>query len=129
MVQKTIPIIYHPNFTKFTALILGYSLWFFIATYQWDYATYTIPICFHQNINQQILSAETVMIKLYGPRHQMRFINPKNLAIHVDVTNFTYETHTIFLDDTNLFLPEPLKLVELIPSAISLQIQPNSKIE
>ncbi len=129
MVQKTIPIISHPNFTKFTALILGYSLWFFTATYQWQSKTYTIPICFHQSTNQQIQSIETVMIKIYGPRNYIHFINPKDLAIHVDVSNFTNGTHTIYLDDANLFLPEALKLIELIPSAISLHIQTNQKTE
>lgn len=128
MLLKTIPITLHPNFTKIAALILGYTLWIFIANYQWISHEYTVPVCFYQTHERTIQAPETIQIKVTGPRSHMHYLNHRQLAIHVDLSSYKDGDHEILLDEANLFLPEPLKLVELIPSVISLHIQTNSKI-
>lgn len=127
MQLKTIPITLHPNFTKVAALILGYTLWLFVSSYQWVSHEYTIPVCFYQTNARTIQAPETIKIKITGPRNHMHFFNHQQLAMHIDLSAYQDGNHEILLDHTNLFLPEPLKLIELIPSVISLQIQTNPK--
>ena len=127
MLHKTIPLIAHPNFTKLTALILGYSIWFFGASFQWVEREYTVPICFYQTQGRSVQAPESVVVKISGPRKEMFHLNPTELAIHIDLTNYADGDHEILLNTVNLFLPETLKLVELIPSFISFKIQSISK--
>lgn len=123
MHNKTIPLIVHPNFTKIAALILGYTIWLFGSNYQWVNKQYLIPICFSKNSEQTIQAPEFVTIKISGPRNQMYYLHPSELAIHLDISEFKNGDHEIVLNPSNLFLPESLKLVELIPATISCNIQ------
>jgi YbbR domain-containing protein len=125
MPLKTRAVILHPNSTKCAALILGYSIWFFASSYQWVAKDFSVPVCFYQDetMQRQIQAPETVRIKITGPRRYMHYVNPASLALNIDATKLNDGTHEIFLHETNLFLPEPLKLVELDPSVISCSIQ------
>jgi YbbR domain-containing protein len=123
MHSKTVPLIIHPNFTKITALFLGYTIWLFCSNYQWVSMQYTVPVCFFHNEQQILQAPESVMIKIFGPRNQMHNLHRDELAIHLDVSDLKDGTHEIMLEASNLFLPETLKLVELIPATISCTIQ------
>ena len=127
MLHKTMPLLLHPNFTKIAALLLGYFIWFFASSQQWVVREYTIPICFYQTEQRMIQAPESVMVKISGPRAQMFHLNHLDLAVHVDATGYQDGDHELLLHASNLFLPETLKLVELIPSFISFNIQSNSK--
>ncbi len=119
---KTIPIILHPNFTRCAAIFFGYTIWFFSSNFCFVHKKITIPICFYQTTDRIIQAPELVTIQIYGPRHQLHHLNSSELAMHVDVSNFKDGNHEILLSSANLFLPETLKLVELIPAAISCNI-------
>lgn len=123
MQNKTVPLIVHPNFTKITALLLGYTIWLFGSNYQWITQRYTIPICFSQENERTIQAPESVSIKISGPRNQMHHLNHTDLAVHIDTSSLKDGNHEIMLSSSNLFLPETLKLVELIPATISCNIQ------
>lgn len=127
MITKIMPIILHKNSTKVMALALGYGAWFFCAGYQWVTKEYTVPICFYETDNRDIESIQEVVIKISGNRKEMHHVRSSDLAIHIDTSIYSDGKHEILLNSTNLFLPESLKLVELIPSFISLNIQSNSK--
>ena len=120
--MKTIPIILHPNFTRITAILLGYSIWLFSSNLQWVSKEISVPICFYQNTDRKIQAPEFALIKIVGPRNQMHHLKLSELALHVDVSDFKDGDHEIILNSSNLFLPETLKLVELIPAAISCNI-------
>lgn len=127
MQHKAIPLIAHPNFTRLAALVLGYSVWFFASGYQWSQREYTVPICFYQTQGRAIQAPESVIIKISGPHKEMFHLDPTQLAIHIDLTNYQDGEHEILLNAANLFLPETLKMVELIPSFISFKIESISK--
>ena len=127
MLRKTMPLLLHPNFTKLAALVLGYCIWFFASTQQWVVREYTVPLCFYQTDQRVIQAPESVTLKISGPRSEMFHLNHLDLAMHVDATGYSDGDHEILLNGSNLFLPETLKLVELIPSCISFNIQANSK--
>lgn len=122
MVSKTIPVILHPNFTKISALFFGYCLWFFFSNFETVKRSYTIPVCFYQTEQHLIQAPETVQAIITGSRRHMHYFNHKNLAINIDLSGYELGDHHIFLDQANLFLPEDLKMVELIPSVISISI-------
>ncbi|OGB86464.1 hypothetical protein A3J41_02810 [candidate division TM6 bacterium RIFCSPHIGHO2_12_FULL_38_8] len=124
MQHKTIPLILHPNFTKITALILGYTIWLFGSNYQWVTREYSIPVCFIEE-HRNIQAPETIKIKISGPRNQMHYLHPDELAMNLDVSDLTDGKHEIILNPSNLFLPESLKLIELVPATIFLNIQTN----
>lgn len=123
MFQKTIPFLLHPNFTKIASLIIGYSIWALSAHYQWVCIQYSVPICFYQTDTRTIQAPESVIVKISGARSEMFHLTSNNLAIHLNVQEYQDGDHEILLDSSNLFLPETLKLVELIPSIISFNIQ------
>lgn len=123
MNNKTIPLIVHPNFTKIAALFMGYSIWLFGSNYQWVNKQYTIPVCFSCAETEKVIQApETVIVKISGPRNQMHHLKPAEMAIHIDAHDLKDGNHEIMLTSANLFLPETLKLVELIPATISCNI-------
>ncbi len=119
---KSIPILLHPNFTKIAAILIGYSIWLFASNFTWVSKEISIPICFYQNTDRQIQALESVFIKIAGPRNQMYHLKLSELAMHVDISDLKDGDHEIILNPVNLFLPETLKLIELIPAAISCNI-------
>ncbi len=122
MQQKTIPIILHPNFTRITAIFFGYCIWFFASNCVWVTKEISIPICFYQTKNRIIQAPEYATIKITGPRNQMHHLNMSDLAINLDIADLQDGNHEIILNSSNLFLPETLKLVELIPAVIVCNI-------
>lgn len=122
MEQKAIPIILHPNFTRVVSVLLGYTIWIFASNFTWVSKEISVPICFYQNVDRHIQAPEFVLIKITGPRNQMHHIKVSELAMHVDISDLKEGDHEIMLNPANLFLPETLKLVELIPATISCNI-------
>lgn len=125
MLRKTIPFILHPNFTKLASLILGYSIWFFAATHQWVCQEYTVPVCFYPTEQRIVTAPESIKLKISGPRSEIFHLNTIDLAMHINIADYQDGDHKVLLNSSNLFLPETLKLVELIPSYISCNIQSN----
>ncbi|HSW76576.1 MAG TPA: hypothetical protein VLG50_06000 [Candidatus Saccharimonadales bacterium] len=97
-------------------------LWFFASQYQWTTRQYTVPLCFYQNQERTISAPETVTIQISGPRKAMYQFNPAQSAVHVDASHFAQGDHEILLNRENLFLPDAIKLVNLIPSHIAIHI-------
>ncbi|MCX5924095.1 MAG: hypothetical protein NTZ68_01570 [Candidatus Dependentiae bacterium] len=100
-------------------------LWFFVSQYQWTTIDQNVPLCFYQNQDQSsrtILAPDNVMIKISGPRKEIYQFDPLQSAVHIDASSFDDGNHEIQLSRENLFLPDSVKLVQLIPSHISIQI-------
>jgi len=122
MFKNIVTIILHQKTTKISALILGYLTWFFIAQYQNVTHSYIIPICFYNDENIEIIAPQSIKIKIQGHRLDIFKLHQQDLAIHLDATSFHNGINEIILNKENLFLPETLKLINLIPSYISINV-------
>ncbi|MBP7854836.1 hypothetical protein KAZ82_02735 [Candidatus Babeliales bacterium] len=122
MLSKTMPIVLNQNFTKFSAIFIAYLIWYFIASFQWITYSFDIPVCFYQTHNHFIQAPETIRITITGPRKYMPYLNKKSLAYNIDLSSYQSGEHQIILEESNLFLPEPLKLIELYPTIITITI-------
>ena len=127
MFHKATAVIVHPNFTKFSALTLGYFIWFFSAHHQYITRSFTIPICFYQTQQRTVQAPQETTITIAGHRSDIYRLKAQELAIHIDASSYPDGDHEILINSSNLFLPDTLKLVELVPSMISFNIQSISK--
>ncbi|MBP9765020.1 hypothetical protein KBD08_01665 [Candidatus Babeliales bacterium] len=120
MFQKVIPIIQHPHALKIWSLVLGYSIWYCVAQHQTITQHYQAPILFFDTNNMNLSTQDSVEIILQGSRQDMHYFNPDHAAIHIDSTTLRPGQQEIMIDRENLFLPDTIKLVDLIPSHISI---------
>jgi hypothetical protein len=129
MIRKTIPLILHPHFTKISSFFIGYMLWAFVAQFQLTTTNKVVPICFYQNsdqsINRTIIAPDSAMISITGNRKDIYEFNSSQSAIHLDLSQYCDGDHEIQLVRENLFLPDSLKLVHLVPAHISIKISSN----
>lgn len=124
-----IATIQHSHVTKFFSLILGYSIWFYIGQYQTITQTYQAPIYFYDIKDALIKAPKSAVITVQGMRQQVYKFKKEHAEIHIDGSNLKEGTQEIFLNHENLFLPETLKLIDLIPTHISIQVDYNKKNE
>lgn len=116
-------ILLHHNFIKLAACVIGYSLWAFIVQYQTLTVNKQIPLCFYQtDAKQQISAPDHVKVMISGKRKDLYHYNPENSALHLDASGYKVGSHQVQLTAENLFLPDSLKLVQLIPSDIALEV-------
>jgi len=127
MLKSLIPLIQHHHSTKVFSLILGYCLWFWIAQYQAVSQSYQANIYFYDTQNKQITAPNSVQVVLQGSRKDIYHFNPEHLAIHLDGSTYSQNTHEIPLTKENLFLPDTIKLIDLTPSHISIHVNPTEK--
>lgn len=113
-------------FIKINACIIGYILWLMLAGYQTIHRTIQAPVCFYNLSDEYTITAPTtVQLSLRSTRKNLEKFDVINSAIHVNAAHFTQGNHMILLDKENLFLPEEIKLVNLRPSSLSIQLQKN----
>jgi hypothetical protein len=124
MTINQLQLIQHPHITKIIALILGYCAWFAIAQYENIQATYQVPIYFYDTQNQVKSSHTSVTLIVSGKRSIVHELDSNPPSIHIDASSFTAGQHEINLNSQNLFLPDNIKLVNLIPSHISIIFNP-----
>ena len=132
MLKKTIPLILHPHFTKIASLLIGYMFWFFISQYHWTTIQHVVPLCFYhsteQIITKNIQAPDTIMIIATGPRKDIYHYSLTDNPIHIDIAPYQKNgTYEIQLSKENLFLPDALKLVQLIPNHIVITISSNTQ--
>jgi len=127
MIRKTLPLILHPHFTKLASIFIGYMLWAFIAQFQSTTNMQTIPLCFYQSDEQRtIIAPDSVIISISGQRKDIYNFNASESAMHIDLSAYENGSHRIQLTKENLFLPDTLKLIHLVPAHISIKISSNN---
>ena len=110
-------------FIKIVSCIIGYSLWAFIAQYQTTTMQYSIPICFYQTNEEQIITGpEFVTCLLEGKRKNLYSFNAENSIIHIDASLYKEGTYAIPLSKEDLFLPNNLQLLTFKPATIKVTI-------
>lgn len=113
-------ILQHNHVIKLSSLVIGYCVWLFIAQHQHITLTQQTPLCFYQtDANYTITAPEHVKVVLSGPRDEIyRF----NSTLHIDASSYQEGSHLVELTKENLFLPNNIKLLNLIPSHVSIKV-------
>lgn len=124
-----IAMIHHRHTTKIYSIILGYSIWFCIAQHQVISQTYQAPIYFYDTKTEFITAPASAEITLQGNRKELYKFKKEHAEIHLDGSNLKDGNQEIVLARENLFLPDTLKLVDLIPAHISIHVDYSKKYE
>jgi hypothetical protein len=121
-------MIQHRHTTKICSIILGYSIWFCIAQHQTISQSYEALICFYDAQTEQIAAPASVEITLQGNRKELYKFKKEHATIHLDGANLKDGVQEILLSRENLFLPDTLKLVDLVPTHISIHVDNDKKL-
>jgi len=115
---------------KIISLILGYSFWYLLSQMHVANIWLDTPICFY-NVpeNLQIESVDKVKILLSAKRADLYTLNKETLAFHIDMQDAHLGNRIIKLKETQLLLPETIKLVRQYPVNIALTIKENKNIK
>ena len=121
-------MIQHRHITKIYSIILGYSIWFCIAQHQVISQTYQAPIYFYDIKTEFITAPVSIKITIQGNRKELYKFKQEHAAIHLDGSHLKEGNQEIILGRENLFLPDTLKLIDLVPAHISIHVDYNRKI-
>lgn len=119
---RMVAMLQHRHVTKIYSIVLGYSIWFCIAQYQTVTHHIDVPVYVYDNPYQDISTVESVKIRIQGPRSDMYHFNHQQCALHLDGSILHPGTQQLTLSKENLFLPDTVKLVDLIPSYITIHV-------
>lgn len=109
---------------KINACLIGYGLWIMLTQHQIITTHMHIPVCFyHEQQNTHIIAPESVKITLHGKKRFLQRFDSENSAIHLDASNLQIGKNYITLTKNNLFLPDKINLVNLIPSHIEVDVK------
>jgi hypothetical protein len=122
MKTNLMALIQHPHITKICSIILAYSIWFCVAQHQIISQSYKASIFFYDTANKQFQAPDAVQITLQGSRKELYNFKEHHATIHLDGSKLHTGEQEIILTRENLFLPDTLKLVDLVPSHISIQV-------
>lgn len=121
MIHNIPAIMQHRHTTKFFAILIGYSLWFTVAQHQATTKTIQTQIYLYDAPDTiSITDLPTITVTLQASGHTMYYLHPDQVAVHVDASKLKIGANEIVLDKENLFLPDSIKLIDLIPSHITI---------
>jgi hypothetical protein len=113
-----------PPFIKINACIIGYGIWAIFSQYQIINHTMQVPVCFYKIAeNQQIIAPDNISIIVSAQRKTLQKFDAYNSAIHLDASILDSGNNHVMLAKENLFLPDEINLINLIPSHIQVQLQ------
>jgi len=112
------------HFIKINACIVGYGIWIIFSQYQIISHTMQIPLCFYKvDDNQIIIAPDNIIIDISAPRKILQKFDAYNSAIHIDASTLDLGNNHVMLVKENLFLPDEINLINLIPSHVQIQLQ------
>lgn len=107
---------------KVTSCILGYAFWTILSQSHIKTIEVEVPVCFYGNSSYTYCAPATLHVTLAGKRTDLRCINPNTLAVHVDAQELKVGTHKLHVDNTTLFLPDTIKLVNYFPANCAIKV-------
>ncbi|MGZ6254751.1 MAG: hypothetical protein ACXWL5_02095 [Candidatus Chromulinivorax sp.] len=111
-------------FIKINACLIGYGLWILLSQHQTVTMTCNIPICFFKlQANTKIVAPDTVQIIVSGTKNILQKFDIYNNALHLDASELSQGENRILLQKENLFLPDEINLINLIPSSLSIELK------
>ncbi len=107
---------------KATALIAGSTFWYLFSMHSMTTQQITVPLCFYQVPETlAVHGPENVTLTVRGTRRALRSMNSKKMACHVSADKMTVGNNPIRIDNTQLFLPETIKLVHYTNAPIVIR--------
>ena len=117
--------LYNPACIKLSALLIGYSLWFYLGQYFTSSQWVQVPLCFYSIPAQMSIKApETVWIELTGKRIDIRHLDLRTLALHVNAQAFKPGKQNYTINYTDLFLPSCVRVSTSRPNTIAIELVP-----
>ena len=111
-------------FIKINACLIGYGLWILLSQHQIITRTIHAPVCFYKVAeNNTVIAPDSIDIIIKASKRDLEKFDAYNSAIHIDASNFQSGNNHIVLQKENLFLPDEIKLVNLLPSSLQIQLQ------
>lgn len=111
-------------FIKINACIIGYGIWVVFSQSQIITHTIQVPVCFYKlGENHTIIAPDTINIMISAQRKILQKFDAYNSAIHLDASIFDLGYNHVMLGKENLFLPDEINLVNLIPSHLQIKLQ------
>ena len=111
--------------TKLGALALVTIAWCALASQQESELTVTVPVQ-HTNIPSQLSvgqgSTPTVDLTLSGRRNRIRTLKDQDVQVSVDLSNIDAGKHLIRLSAKNIFLPFGVKIDQVAPQKILVNL-------
>jgi len=118
--------------TKLSALALVTIAWLILASQQEAEMTLAVPVQHNRVPSHLILgqgSTSTVDLTLSGRRNTIRTLRDQDVQVRVDVNDITAGRHLIKLSAKNIYLPFGIKIDQVAPQTIMVNLWPQSKDE
>lgn len=121
----------HSRWSFFRQLAISFALALFfwstiiVAQGEWVERAITVPVEYSASGPDLAMVGERekeVQLIVGGIRSHVDAINPSNLGLKIDLSQFKPGTQTYFITSENVHLPEEVKLVEVIPSKLELTL-------
>lgn len=109
---------------KVFSVIFGYLTWSMLGLSHADTAWINIPVCFTSSETAlNITAPETVRVRLAGKRSELRLLDTKATAVHIDTRDLREGEQSIELSDRYVFIPDSLHVVGWAPTHINIIVQ------
>ena len=116
--------------TKLGALALVTIAWVALASQQESELTVAVPVHYTHIPSQLIVgqgSTPTVDLTLSGRRNRIRTLKDQDVQVSVDLSNIDAGKHLIRLSAKNIFLPFGVKIDQVAPQKILVNLQVQSE--
>lgn len=112
------------HFIKINACLIGYGIWIILSQHQIITSKIKAPVCFYKTPeNFIIIGPDTVDLVISSQKRNLLKFDAYNSAIHIDASILHEGNNHILLQKQNLFLPDEINLVSLVPSSLQIQLQ------
>jgi uncharacterized protein (TIGR00159 family) len=118
--------------TKLGALALVTIAWVALASQQESELTVAVPVQYTNNPSQLTVgqgSTPTVDLTLSGRRNRIRTLKDQDVQVSVDLSNMNAGKHLIRLSAKNIFLPFGVKIDQVAPQKILVNLEAQSESE
>ena len=111
-------------FIKINACVIGYGVWIIFSQHHIITSTMQVPLCFYKTTdNYKIIAPDTIKLTISAPRKILQKFDAYNSAIHLDASKLDLGNNHVMLIKENLFLPDEINLINLMPSHLQIQLQ------
>lgn len=122
MIQANLLLSRH--FIKINACLIGYGIWILLSQHQIITSNIQAPVCFYKIPESFVIIApDTIHLIISSQKRNLLKFDTYNSAIHIDASTLHEGNNHILLQKENLFLPDEINLINLVPSSIQIQLQ------
>ncbi|MDP3788268.1 MAG: hypothetical protein Q8Q60_03015 [Candidatus Chromulinivorax sp.] len=116
-------------FIKINACLIGYGLWIIFSQHQIITTKVQAPLCFYKTADDvMIIAPDTIDLIITGSKKSLQRFDAYHSAIHLNASHLQDGFNHVLLQKENLFLPDEINLVSLVPSSVQIQLQKTDSI-